>query len=585
MKRHPTESGVPPSDMRSAEGFRDLSHRILQVANRGVPRADFICEVLKMLIDFSECHAVELRLNEEDQQFYYQTTVSPKRSLRFGIVLGSQHQYGESIPDIPEDSALEQLCKDVLRGHFDPTLSFFTRNGSFWTGNTKNPLYLTPKSKGQSSTHTIRVGGDYKSLALIPLVVVNERIGLLHLKSKRKDYFTEGEIEHYEGVADVLAVALVHQSAQAALLERVKELTCLYGIAQVAARPGISLEEMLQSIVELLPPAWQYPEIASARIILDDVMYVAPNFQDAPQKQTADIIVGGEQRGIIEVVYIEKVSELDHDPFLDEERKLIDNIARQISLLIERREAEQDKLRLQDQLMHADRLTTIGQLTASIAHELNEPLSSILGFAQLARKCSGLPKKAEEDIEKIVAGSLHAREIIRKISLFARQVPPNKTQVDLNQIVEEGLDMFESRYTKEGIEVRRVLSSNLPKITADRVQLHQVITNLMVNAMQAMPEGGRLTIQTLAYHDHISLIVEDTGVGMSEEVRKHIFDPFFTTKDEDQGTGLGLAVVHRIITFHGGSIRVDSKVGHGSRFEVQLPVTGQRDSEGNVQNE
>jgi signal transduction histidine kinase len=121
--------------------------------------------------------------------------------------------------------------------------------------------------------------------------------------------------------------------------------------------------------------------------------------------------------------------------------------------------------------------------------------------------------------------------------------------------------------------VVRSLSRDLPEITADPGQLNQVLINLVVNSVQAMPEGGRLTVQTLSGGDHVSLIVEDTGVGMNEEVKKQIFIPFFTTKDVDQGTGLGLAVVHGIVTSHGGSIKVESQVDRGTRFEVQLPLT------------
>lgn len=146
---------------------------------------------------------------------------------------------------------------------------------------------------------------------------------------------------------------------------------------------------------------------------------------------------------------------------------MLDTVARQVALIIERRQTEEDKLKLQEQLRHADRLATIGQLAAGVAHELNEPLGSILGFAQLAKKCPGLPKQAEQDIEKIVNASLHAREVVKKLLIFARQMPTQKTKVNLNQIVEEGLYFLESRCVKQGIKLIRSLSPNLPEITAD----------------------------------------------------------------------------------------------------------------------
>jgi len=282
--------------------------------------------------------------------------------------------------------------------------------------------------------------------------------------------------------------------------------------------------------------------------------------------------VSAQCRGRIEVVYVERRPELDEGPFLKEERSLIDAVARQIALIVERRQAAAEKLRLQDQLRHADRLATIGQLAAGVAHELNEPLGNILAFAQLAEKQPNLPNQVAEDLEKIVTASLHAREIIKKLMLFARQMPPQKTQVDLNGVIEEGLYFLGSRCAKSGVVLKRRLSPRLPRITADPSQLNQVLVNLVVNAIHAMPAGGTLRIATRTAGSHVVLTVEDNGIGMDSEVLKKIFIPFFTTKDVHEGTGLGLPVVHGIVTSHGGTIAVRSSPDRGSRFEIRLPV-------------
>ncbi len=371
-------------------------------------------------------------------------------------------------------------------------------------------------------------------------------------------------------------------SAKAALTERVKELTCLYGMAQIASQPDMSLEEIIQGIVELLPPAWQYPEIAFARIILDRISYTNQGFRECRQKQTAEIIVGGIPRGVVDLVYVEEKPDLDEGPFLKEERNLINAVARQVALVIERKQAEKEKLKLHNQLLHADRLATIGMLAAGVAHELNEPLGNILGFAQLAKKCPGLPDSAEHDIGKIETASLHAREIIQKLLVFARQAPPHKTHVNLNQVVEDGLYFFEARCTKEGIELIRQLSSDLPEITADPGQLNQLLVNLVVNALQSMPGTGKITVKTRFSDHNVYLVVKDTGFGMSKEVLDKIFVPFFTTKDVGHGTGLGLPVVYGIVTAHGGTIDVKSKPGRGTRFEIQLPAIESEEMEKNI---
>jgi signal transduction histidine kinase len=248
-------------------------------------------------------------------------------------------------------------------------------------------------------------------------------------------------------------------------------------------------------------------------------------------------------------------------------------VAGELTLVIEAREVEEQRSSLEDQLRHADRLATIGQLAAGVAHELNEPLVTVLGCAQLSRKTPGLPEQAKADYERIIAASLHARDVISKLKLFARRAPARKEESDLNEVVRDGLALLEEHVEKSGITLEARLDSELPTVVADRGQLHQVLINLIVNALQATEPGGRITVRTMPGEAAIVLVVQDTGSGMAEETLKHIFTPFFTTKEVDEGTGLGLSVVHGIVSAHGGTIQVKSRVGAGSRFEVRLPVT------------
>ena len=370
-----------------------------------------------------------------------------------------------------------------------------------------------------------------------------------------------------------------YRTTESALRERVKELTCLFQIAQIAAKPHKLLKDTLQEIVALLPSAWKYPEITQARLLLDKVAYTTPGFREGYQKLSADVVINGVYRGELEITYLDEKPEIDVGPFLKEEQYLINAVARQLELVIENKQAEEDKIKLQDQLRHADRLATIGMLAAGVAHELNEPLGNILGFAQLAKKLPEVSEQVRQDLAKIEQASLYAREIIQKLLFFARQQPLKKDRVNLNQLVENGLSFLEARCTKEDINLVRKLNSQVPDIMADPSQIHQTLVNLVVNAIQAMPEGGRLTVRTDASEDNVILKVEDTGTGMDEELIENIFMPFFTTKE--MGTGLGLPVVHGIVTAHGGTIKVDSKVNFGSRFVVQLPIKSDDDSEGN----
>jgi signal transduction histidine kinase len=560
------------------EDFRALSHRIFRYANSGVFRDEFMREVSKILLDFSGCEEVEFWVKEHNK--YYQCKVEnrAKKLFQFGTMPIVQEEENNKTSGTPKSFDLEHLCHNIIIGRPYTPSSFFARNGSFWTGDTKKPVQLNfGANQSALGGQTYNLGNNqYNSLALIPVTVSNEIVGLLQLKNQQLNYFSEDEIDFYEGIAQIIGDALVTRYAQVSLRERVKELSCLYGIAQLVEKPGILLDEILQGIAELLPPAMLYPKIANAQILFDG-RYYSTGFENATDTLSADIIIDGEKRGIIEVAYTEKKVELDEGPFLKEERDLIDTVASEVALIVERRKTAEDKEKLQNQLRHADRLATIGQLAAGVAHELNEPLGNILGFAQLVKKSLQLSKQTGQDIDNIVIASLHAREVIKKLMFFARQMPPKKVQVNLNQLVEDGLYFLKSRCAKEGIEVVRSFSPDLTEITADPSQLYQVLVNLVVNAIQAMPKGGKLTIQTLPGNGYVSLIVEDTGIGMSKDTIKQIFVPFFTTKDVGEGTGLGLPVVHGIVTAHGGAIKVDSKVGQGTRFEVKLPLTGAPD--------
>lgn len=418
------------------------------------------------------------------------------------------------------------------------------------------------------------LGGGYPSLIFTRFAIGTEDVGLLQLKSRRERFFAEMEVEFFEGVAESIGVAVADRRTYWKLRERVKEMTCLYGIAELASRPGISREEVLEGVVGLLPQAMQYPAITVGRIALDGEAYSTEEFEATPYKLAADIVIGGAVRGAVEVQYKEAKVDFEAGLFLREEQSLIDAVARQVGLILENRQAEEERARLQEQLRHADRLATIGQLAAGVAHELNEPLGNVLGFAQLVKKEPELPQQASRDVDKILAAALHAREVVKKLLIFARQMPTVKSSVDLSAVAEEAYSFMASRLEKENIACVLGLRPDLPRVVADPAQLRQVVVNLIVNAFHAMPEGGTLTLATGTDGEHVSVVVQDTGVGMSEDVRKKIFLPFFTTKDVGRGTGLGLAVVHGIVASHGGSIDVQSEPGKGSRFEVRLPGQG-----------
>jgi signal transduction histidine kinase len=558
------------------ERFRHLCYELLQYSTKGLLRKDFLPKVSERIKEHSGCDATELWAKEgPDKHFRCSVTGSKKMPFGFILVPCALGEETSPPPDDARELGIERLCCDVINGEVDDLRPHVTEGGSFWTGDT--PSATDDESTERTSSHrTLHLPAPYKDIAIIPIRLDEECIGLLVLRSRKKNFFSVDDIRFYEDISAVFGVALSHQYAQIELRERIKEITCLYGIARVVAKPEASFDEIIQGIVGLLPPAWLYPEITCARVELNGRSYVTQRFRKSRYRQVSDIVVGNEKIGFVEVSYLEKRLTLDEGPFLAEERSLIDSVAREVSIFYERARAEEERASLQGQLRHADRLATIGQLAAGVAHELNEPLANILGFAQLAKKSPDLPAQVVQDLKNIESASLNAREIIKKLMTFARQFPPQKTLVNLNDVIDDGLYFFEARCVKAGIQLVRRLAADLPKITVDPGQINQVLVNLVVNAIHAMPEGGTLTVETWATKEDVRLRVEDTGAGMAEEVSDKIFLPFFTTKDIDEGTGLGLAVVHGIVTSHGGRIVVETKPGKGTHFVIYLPLTKPR---------
>ncbi len=553
---------------RLAEDFCALSRRILRAANLGVPRSEFSRLVLEEFISFSGCDYAEIRIDEDGRYYWAKMKQNDVNSFSFGVK-GESSSSNKMLTMDNDSPGLNTICSLLVGNEVEYGQGPFTSNGAFWVDNANLPVELKPSL-------VARIDGEYPSLAILTFVVGEDSHGLILLKSRLPAYFKKYEVEFYQGVAQSLGVAIADRRAQAALRERVKELTCLYGIHRILSEQNLALDEALGAVIEKLPPAWLYPDIAAARVVLNDTEYKTTNYHSKSFAcQSAPIIVRGKNLGKVEVVYLEERPELDEGPFLREERALINAVAGEIGLYIERKEAAAEQAKLEAQLRHADRLATIGQLAAGVAHELNEPLSNILGFAQLVQKFPDLPFQVLKDVERIVQAALHAREVVTKLMTFARQKPPVLAKINLNQLVSDGLYFLTARCAKSGIELIRQLCPDLPEIVADPGQLHQVLVNLVVNAIQAMPNGGRLTITTKDNKDGtVSLVVSDTGVGMSDEVKRQIFVPFYTPKPE--GTGLGLSVVYGIVTAHGGTIKVESEPGKGSCFEVILPLKGSK---------
>ncbi len=228
----------------------------------------------------------------------------------------------------------------------------------------------------------------------------------------------------------------------------------------------------------------------------------------------------------------------------------------------------------QDELIRIEKITSLGQMAASIAHEINNPLAGVLVYTKLlSKKITGGTFRKDEGLgylSKMESEVSRCSRIIRNLLDFARQTEPMLRLVDINQVLEQVLAMVGHQAQLQNVEIVKEFSPYLPKVMADFDQLQQVFTNLTLNAIQAMFEGGKLTLRTSVVDSEVKVDVQDTGCGISKEHLRKLGTPFFTTKEKGKGVGLGVAVVYGIIERHNGKVTVESELGKGTTFTVYL---------------
>ena len=512
------------------------------------------------------------------------------------------------------------------------------------------------------------------------------------------------EFDLFKEVADDVAFALTNielnqanKERKRALDERVKELDCLYSISNLIDKRSLSLDGILQGVVDLIPPAWRYSEIASAKIVLGGQEFKSLKFDETAWRQDSDIMVGGEPYGALTVCYLEERPEAYEGPFLLEERALIDAIAERLGKVIERKQAqkflleseerfrdlveslligiliiqdgqivfknpEQERLlgpisegfdfadsknihpedvekvkqayqnlssgkskktdidfrfypenqlnypsemrwvvcraslieyqgkeamlvnmmdvtrakELEHLLIVQDKMASLGRVAAGIAHEIRNPLSGINIYintlGKLYRKGES-PEKIKDIFAQLQSASSKIESVIRRVMDFSKPSEPKLVLTDINRPIEEAIKLATVTLRKTGIAIDSMLAQDLQKCRIDPQMIEAVIFNLITNAADAMKnmDGQRRIRITAAGDDSRNFVkVLDSGPGVPPHLRDKIFSPFYTTKSDS--TGIGLSLCHRIISDHGGSIRVYSSKWGGAEFVIEIPI-------------
>ncbi len=363
--------------------------------------------------------------------------------------------------------------------------------------------------------------------------------------------------------------------AVAVLCEDNEHVVPIYAAGSLTPRviEGVQVQA-LAAFVELAGPdhaRWpsQSPDVIALNGASGPPLGEPDTYEDAP------LVVAGAVTGMLRISSPVALSQ--------QQRTLYFTMASDVSKAIERLDAQRVQAKLvQERLLQSEKMSSVGQLVSGVAHELNNPLTGIMGFAQLLM-LRELDETARKQVETIYNEAERASKIVSNLLTFARRRRAQKEPANLNTLIERVLELRNYDLRVRNIDVTMELDPALPDTMVDTNQLQQVLLNIIINAEQAMrgddgansatrPESGTLRIATGAANGRITAWFEDTGPGMSAETVRRIFDPFFTTKEAGDGTGLGMTISYGIVEEHGGRIWAESDLGRGSTFFVELPI-------------
>ena len=434
------------------------------------------------------------------------------------------------------------------------------------------------KIKSDASKNSKWEYGSIGSWASVPIMMKDQLSGLIVLASKNPEAFTNKQIDFIMAFANQIGVAMEN----ATLFERVRKSEERYidlfehspDMSRIINKPGIitncnqteatrlgySKSEIIgQSILKFYPPEYH----SEAQRLLNDIFENNLEVKGLEEKMLA-------KNG--ELIDVSVNASIIRD---EAGQPLVRAVARDIT----------EKKNLEAKVIHAQRIDSIGNLAGGVAHDFNNILTSILGSTSIMKRKMKHDDRWYRFADIIETAARRGAALTRQLLTFARKGNVQFRPVIVNDIIEETLRLFERSIDKK-ISIEKDLIGEVCIISGDDGQLQQSLLNLLINARDAMPDGGTITVQSQKKHieedttgaaeilkgDYIAVSVLDTGIGMDKEIQQHIFEPFFTTKDRGKGTGLGLSVVYGVVNSHNGFINVQSEPMHGSQFTMHFPI-------------
>jgi len=369
------------------------------------------------------------------------------------------------------------------------------------------------------------------------------------------------------------------------LLERIKELNCLYGISKLIENRDMPLEKVVEQIAEIIPPAWQYPEITESCIKITNKLFKTKHYRDTPWHQTENILVDGKVYGFVTVCYLEARPLADEGPFLKEERALLRVIAERLGTFIEYKLAERKSRTLYDRekrlrkKLQAEMQNRIS-FTRKLIHELKTPLTSLIATSQLL-----LDETRNTRLEKLAGfvfqGAQNLNQRIEELHDVIRGetglLKLDKKPLDIGKLLANFVEEMQPLSQRNNIVVCLELKEKLPLVLADKERIRQVLYNLINNAFRYAASGKKVVISAKCENKSVIIETKDFGPGISTKKQRNLFKPhyqstYYEDKTEGQGLGIGLTLCKMLVELHGGKILLKSKLGKGSSFFFSIPV-------------
>jgi PAS domain S-box-containing protein len=611
VRRPIADSGAP---IRSAEGlvdgvilvFRDVTEsaryereregtlELLRLFNREDQTHELIRAVTALLQRWTGCEAIGIRLRDGGDFPYYETCGFSPDFVQAESRLCALTAAGDPVLDDAGYPILECACGNVLSGRFDPSLPFYTPKGSFWTNSTSELVASGFDMERPGGAHNRCIGDGYESVALFRLQTSGRAIGLLQVNDRKKGRFTPELLGFLENVADQSAIALSQRQTQAELRQREAHLRDANGLLSAILENTNTAVAYLDRDFNFIWVNHAYS--ASARN--EPAFFVGKSIFDLfpSEKLEAEfkrvVATGDPYFAYSELFRFPGQPEREITYWdwslipVKTEGGEVRSLVLTLTETTQHVKATEEKERLQAQLLQAQKMESVGRLAGGIAHDFNNLLTVISGYSAMTLNQITPGDPLRDSIEEVLKASDRAAELVRQLLAFSRKHALHPETFDLNETV-AGMANMLARMVGEDVRVTTRLDPSLSPVLADRRHFGQVIINLAVNARDAMPSGGELTIETssalidgpcrrcaanVPAGRYVQLTVRDTGAGMDPRTMRLMFEPFFTTKEVGKGTGLGLATVHGIVTQSGGHIDVESEVGRGSAFHILLPA-------------